>query len=449
MPSFYRLDGEVQTPLGSAVEGASVAVLTQPATLSTQPGSPLATLYAASSSNAATVTAASWSGQIIQFTLSSVPADIVVGSYIAVSGATPTGYNSTVQFPWLVTAINGLVVSVESINNPGAWVSGGTVATSALPNPTASDGNGHYFFYAATGIYTLQIYGPTIVELDYPDQSVGFNNSGSVTSVAMVTPAEFPVSGSPITMSGTFTISKANQNANLVFAGPSTGSPAAPTFRSLVSADLPSSSGVTSVGLTLSVPGIFTQSVSGSPVTTSGTLGGTIGLATESANTVWAGPTSGGAATPTFRALVAADIASAVVPIQQYHSATLGADVTAIAATTPTNILTLSFTAPASGGPFRLLVYYNLHWQQNGGSGGMSANAWVSDGTNLYGGSQMAGRTDQNGLGGSDVSTVTYANGASITLNLVYEASQISDVLKTMTNGGPNSYFRAITIPSN
>jgi len=59
---------------------------------------------------------------------------------------------------------------------------------------------------------------------------------------------------------------------------------------------------VTSVALSL--PSIF--SVSGSPVTTSGTLTGT--LATQSANTVLAGPTTGGAATPSFRALVAADI---------------------------------------------------------------------------------------------------------------------------------------------
>lgn len=61
---------------------------------------------------------------------------------------------------------------------------------------------------------------------------------------------------------------------------------------------------VTSVALAL--PSILT--VSGSPVTTTGTLTGT--LATQTANTVFAGPTSGGAATPTFRALVNADIAT-------------------------------------------------------------------------------------------------------------------------------------------
>lgn len=62
--------------------------------------------------------------------------------------------------------------------------------------------------------------------------------------------------------------------------------------------------GVTSVGLAL--PNIFT--VTNSPVTSSGTLTGT--LATQTANTIFAGPTSGSAAGPTFRALVAADIPS-------------------------------------------------------------------------------------------------------------------------------------------
>ena len=64
---------------------------------------------------------------------------------------------------------------------------------------------------------------------------------------------------------------------------------------------------VTSVGLSL--PGIFT--VSGSPVTTTGTLTGT--LATQTANTIWAGPTTGAAAAPTFRALVAADLPSGTI----------------------------------------------------------------------------------------------------------------------------------------
>jgi hypothetical protein len=61
---------------------------------------------------------------------------------------------------------------------------------------------------------------------------------------------------------------------------------------------------VTSVAMT--VPAEF--SVAGSPITTSGTLAVT--KATQTANTGYFGPTSGGAAAPAFRAMVAADLAS-------------------------------------------------------------------------------------------------------------------------------------------
>jgi hypothetical protein len=124
------------------------------------------------------------------------------------------------------------------------------------------------------------------------------------------------------------------QTANTVYSGPSTGSPATPTFRALTTADISgyaggvtqiiagtnvsispsggtgavtvnaSSSGtVASVGLALPAS-VF--SVSGSPVTTTGTLTGT--LVTQSINTLFAGPASGSAAAPTFRSLTTADI---------------------------------------------------------------------------------------------------------------------------------------------
>jgi hypothetical protein len=64
-------------------------------------------------------------------------------------------------------------------------------------------------------------------------------NVGTVTSVALSLPAIFNVSGSPVTTSGTLTGALANQNANTIFAGPTTGGAAAPTFRALVAADIP------------------------------------------------------------------------------------------------------------------------------------------------------------------------------------------------------------------
>lgn len=63
---------------------------------------------------------------------------------------------------------------------------------------------------------------------------------------------------------------------------------------------------VTSVGLSL--PSIIT--VSGSPVTGSGTLTGT--LANQDANKFFAGPTSGAASTPAFRILVEADFPAVI-----------------------------------------------------------------------------------------------------------------------------------------
>lgn len=94
---------------------------------------------------------------------------------------------------------------------------------------------------------------------------------------------------------------------------------------------------VTSVALSL--PNIF--SVSGSPVTTSGTLTGT--LATQTANYVWAGPTTGSAAAPTFRALVAGDIpdlSSSYLPISGgtvTSNLTISGDLTVNGTTTTIN----------------------------------------------------------------------------------------------------------------
>lgn len=91
---------------------------------------------------------------------------------------------------------------------------------------------------------------------------------------------------------------------------------------------------VTSVALAL--PAIF--SVSGSPVTTTGTLTGT--LATQTANTLWAGPTTGAAATPAFRALVNADFPVTGVSAGTYGRVTVNTAGLVTAATAPTVLTT-------------------------------------------------------------------------------------------------------------
>jgi hypothetical protein len=156
--------------------------------------------------------------------------------------------------------------------------------------------------------------------------------------VGLSLPAQFTVTNSPVTSSGTLTATWATQTANYVLAGPTTGAAATPTFRALVAGDIPSLSYVTSVtgtapvvssgGLTpaismaaangttngyltstdwttfnnkgsgsvTSVAQSFTGgliSVGGSPITTSGTLALTVagtsgGIPYFSSGTAWA-----------------------------------------------------------------------------------------------------------------------------------------------------------------
>lgn len=64
---------------------------------------------------------------------------------------------------------------------------------------------------------------------------------GTVTSVALTMPKEFDptITGSPITTSGTLDVELVVQGANQVWAGPTSGASAEPSFRALVSDDLP------------------------------------------------------------------------------------------------------------------------------------------------------------------------------------------------------------------
>jgi hypothetical protein len=101
------------------------------------------------------------------------------------------------------------------------------------------------------------------------------------------------------------------------------------------------SSGGTVTSVTQTVPSIFT--ITGSPITTAGTLA--IGLTTEAAMTVWAGPVSGAAATPTFRALTATDI-----PALSYVTAVTGSGNIASSGGTNPNITFTGLLPIANGG---------------------------------------------------------------------------------------------------
>src|SRR5882672_6508805 len=188
----------------------------------------------------------------------------------------------------------------------------GLIPINQTTAPLETDGLGNWKFYALTGTYTIVLYDPLarIPTTVFPDQQVVSQGGGSVTSIALTVPAEFSVSGSPITSSGTLAITKATQNANSVYAGPSSGAAAAPAFRALVAADMPAGTGtVTSVTLAVSAGALFTASITGTnPVTTSGTATLNLNFAVQAAHAFLVGPASGGSGNITARAMVPADL---------------------------------------------------------------------------------------------------------------------------------------------
>jgi hypothetical protein len=103
------------------------------------------------------------------------------------------------------------------------------------------------------------------------------SGSGTVTSVGLSGPSIFDFTGTPVTGSGTLNINLAGQTPNTVWAGPATGSNATPTFRALVSADIPvtiasntsgSAGSVPYSGLTGTIP-TWNQSTTGNAATAS------------------------------------------------------------------------------------------------------------------------------------------------------------------------------------
>ena len=73
----------------------------------------------------------------------------------------------------------------------------------------------------------------------FPVAAVPTVVGAAVHSVALSMPGEFTVTGSPVTDTGTLTVTKATQTANTIYAGPSSGGAAVPTFRTQALADLP------------------------------------------------------------------------------------------------------------------------------------------------------------------------------------------------------------------
>jgi hypothetical protein len=101
---------------------------------------------------------------------------------------------------------------------------------------------------------TLTITRPSAGTVNIEDPGGGGGGSGTVTSVGLTMPSDFTVGGSPVTTSGTLAVTANTQSANTVKAGPATGSAAAPTYRALVAADLPTATTSAQGAATLATP---------------------------------------------------------------------------------------------------------------------------------------------------------------------------------------------------
>ncbi len=231
--------------------------------------------------------------------------------------------------------------------------------------------------------------------------------SGSVTSVALSAPSFLSVTGSPITSSGTLSMSLATQTQNSIFAAPN-GSTGTPSFRSLVGADLPTPSssslgGVQSLAPTsskwinsISTSGIPTASqpaftdltgtatvaqggTGTTSLTSNGILlgGGTGAISATATGTSGQVLTSNGTSAPTFQALPSS-----------VSSVGASAPLASSGGTTPT--ISLTGTIPVA----------------NGGTGSASA---LTPGGILYGNSSTATGTTAAGSSGS----VLISNGTS------------------------------------
>lgn len=143
-----------------------------------------------------------------------------------VSGAAPLASPTFTGIPVTpALSITGLTGAVAGGRFVGATSSGAPVSGTFLVGDSVIDRSGAIWICTTAGTPgTWAEAGGT---------------GGTVTSVGLSAPAEFSVTGSPVTGSGTLTFAKATQAANKVWAGPTSGSVAAPTFRSLVPADLP------------------------------------------------------------------------------------------------------------------------------------------------------------------------------------------------------------------
>ena len=120
---------------------------------------------------------------------------------------------------------------------------------------------------------------------------ISTTSGGSISSVGIVAPSEFTVANSPITSSGNITLSWATQLPNLIFASP-TSTTGVPTFRTLVEADLPGHSLISSHTASGLTTGHFLRATSATTFAFQPLIAGDLPSHTHSASDITSGTLS-------------------------------------------------------------------------------------------------------------------------------------------------------------
>jgi hypothetical protein len=126
----------------------------------------------------------------------------------------------------------------------GSVILNGSTSGSAVIQTAAAAGSSLFQLPVGNGIS-----GQSLITDGSGHTSWSSSGAGTVTSVGLSLPSIFTVTGSPVTNTGTLTATLNTEATNSVWAGPATGSAAAPTFRALVGADLPNPSLTTLGGI--------------------------------------------------------------------------------------------------------------------------------------------------------------------------------------------------------
>jgi hypothetical protein len=178
------------------------------------------------------------------------------GSPVAVSSNVlyMIGYGSSTGHNSQSSAASGTVGYITVPTDPSGFNGTiGNMPTNGAPNDygvdvlfTPGSTNGNVLYTNGAGqIDLLQLGSVGQVLTVSTSSTIGWSTisgggGGGVTSVGLSLPSTvFSTSGSPVTSTGTLTATFLTETSTLVFAGPSSGAAAAPTFRKLVNGDIP------------------------------------------------------------------------------------------------------------------------------------------------------------------------------------------------------------------